>query len=148
MKTEIGGKSIEFGVSERTGKFSAYWNDQEYQANTLDALRAAIARDMKRKPLSIPVVRIQSDYRGKAEVTRGTVTGVHFGNKNIMIRWGAGKTSVQFKRWHGEQLFKATVDLVRHAKLLKAVKDAQAALDDFREKNSFNMAAVLEGSEE
>lgn len=84
---EVRGQRYKVSVDSR-GKFNAEVSGETVEADSLKALEEKLAKvtKQKAKKIAIPFVR----WEGEA-LKRGTITGVHSGNKNLLIRWEGEK---------------------------------------------------------
>ncbi len=147
MKTVVCGRDVEYGVEEKTGKFMASWNGERYESNTLTGMKGQLERQMKKKPLNIPVLKIEIDYHDeKLELVKGVIVGKHSGNGNLIIQWGDLEAE-QFSSY-GSTLLKATVDTKRLKKLFIERTKANKAWDEFKNENSFDKHNIPELEEE
>ena len=140
MTVIIRGRKVEYGVEEATGIFGAEWNGEQFRHATLTGLKSAIERQMKKKPLSIPVIRLSTDrYSGTGvevlEFTKGTIVGVHSANRNLRVIWEGNSSPEQYSpRW--DTLLRGNADVKKlkmlHKAVLKATTDYEEVKDTYR----------------
>lgn len=141
METTVAGRKVEYGVDEN-GVFTASYNGEEYQHVTLAGLKGALERQMKKAPLKIPCVMVESFHADNPEITKGVIVGVHSGNGNLLIKWEGQSTAEQCGRYHGDKLLSGSVDLKKLKALHQAKCKAEKVLDDFLEKNQIDRHAI------
>lgn len=145
MNTVVGGKNIEYGVDEKTGIFKARWDGEEYTHTTLAGLKSALERQVKKKPLNIPVFKVESLHDDKPDVEKGVIVGVHSGNSNLLIRFEHGVE--QYRGYRG-QLLIGSADLKKMHALHRAAREAEKALENFMDKYSFNKHTMIKDDPE
>lgn len=136
MKTTVAGREIEYGVDEETGVFGATWGGEKYSHVTLAGLKGALERQIKKKPVKIPVIQIDDDYHEKLTIEHGFVVGKHSGNGNLLVKWGDQPVE-QMRRFSGK-LLEANMNAAKLRELYAARKKAESAYNKFLEDNNFD----------
>lgn len=138
MKTTVAGRDIEYGVDEKTGIFGATWNGEAYSHATLAGLKGQLERQIKKKPVNIPVIQIEDDYREAITIEHGFIVGKHSGNGNLMVKWGDNPVE-QIRHYRGKVLA-ANTDIKTLKALHAARKKADNAYNKFVEDNAFDQS--------
>lgn len=133
---EIKGKSFEVEVDDR-GKFRTVLNGDQVTALTLDALKSELAKRISRGAvkIAIPFVRWSDD---KGILRKGTITGIHASNRNLLVKWDGQKGVEQEYAWHDDSRFIRPEASVEYAHLSQATDEAQQRLQKFTKLHAFN----------
>lgn len=138
----IGVSKVEWTVDEE-GEFFAEFEGETYKHITLKGLTDKLRAIAKRKPLDIPFVQFEERWNhNEPQVRRGVVTGVHSGNRNLLVRYDNDVTD-QVSR-HGRDLLRGDVDTEKLQALWKAKEDARAAYEAFTREHALE---IPEGKE-
>lgn len=131
---EVKGKKFDVSVDERDGRFCANFDGFEVRAYTLAGLKSALAKRVSNSNVktSIPFVRWEN-----GKLRAGTITGIHASNRNLLVKWKEEKgTEQKYSGYANLYITPEVADL--YAALAKASEDAEKALDEFTEANSFD----------
>lgn len=144
MKTTVCGKEIEYGLDEDSGQFKSTWNGEKFESLTLKGLKDQLTRQLKKNPLAVPIIKVETDHRDdKQNFIKGVVVGVHSGNRNLLVRWD-GYGHADQERPFRREFLKANSDLKKLRQLYAGVKKAQKAYYEFLEANEFDHNKVIE----
>jgi len=143
----VRGRVIEYGVSDK-GIFGATWLGERYEHATLAGLKAALDRQLKQKPmLSVAIVKIEQDhFSEKFKLVKGTVVGIHSGNRNLLVKWDDAR-EVEQHRDRGHTL-RGNTDLNKLRALYTKALTAQKRYEEFRDANAFERACLKQEGEE
>jgi hypothetical protein len=133
-------KGIDYKVSvDKTGIFWTTLNGSQITAKNLDALRDKIARTIK--PVSIPVVTISDDWWDdeQGEIIDYTITGIHGGNNNIMVKKKGHKDASQLRA----TFYNPGIDRKKLKELRAAKTKANNDYDAFLEKHEIKKETIL-----
>lgn len=148
----IRGVKYEIEVNEN-GQFACKVDGDWLRAPTLDSLKKKIsdAGRAKQRNIKIPFVIWNEGWASEeGKLEHGMCVGIHSGNDNLLVKMGGNPSVEQMNNYRGGKPFdpKHANELER---LHKAVKAAQAALENFEEKNGLDlrkMVATLIAKEE
>lgn len=137
MDVTVGGKKIEARIDAK-GIFRAEWNGEDYEHVTLQGLKDALARQIKKKPVAIPVLNIDEYADDSLKIVKGVVTGRHSGNGNLLVRFEGNRSPEQFRPYRSGGLLKGSADVKELRRLYDSMKAARKAFDDFKEECAFD----------
>jgi hypothetical protein len=144
MQTTIVGRTVEYQVNEKTGEFSASYNGEKYAHMTLAGLKGILERQLKKKPLDIGVIEINSNYGDNMTIRHGRIMGVHSGNNNLMVQWRGDTALEQYKSYYSDALLKRDTDLKKLQHLFDKMKAASDAYNEFVQESRFDRSVVKE----
>lgn len=136
----IDGRSVQIEI-DTDGRFSTYVDDHNYTADTLGAMREKLRRAFRTTStrIKIEVSLLHSGdggWRSRREspaAEPAIITGIHGGNKNILVKRADGKTE---QSGHNEYVFArrlSEADAKHWVALCEVQKDAKAAVEKFKE---------------
>lgn len=142
----IRGVKYEIEVDQE-GRFCCLIDGDWIRATSLELLKKKINETSraKQKNIKIPfVVWSQGWASEEGELQRGVCVGIHGGNNNLLVRMDGSTSVEQFNNYRGQKPYdpKHAGELER---LHKAVKAAEAALENFQEKNSLDLRKMVAG---
>lgn len=130
-KIEVKGLKLEVSVNDN-GEFVASLDGELVNAPSLDGLKKKISvRLAKQSRVSIPFVTWENEA-----LRRGTITGIHASNNNILVTWEDG-THDQVYRWGRCGFFLPEYESALE-KLGTAFESANKAFNAFTRENKFN----------
>ena len=137
---DVRGVDVPWSVNE-LGRFLAEYNGETVDSNTLDGLKDKLRTLARAVPLSIPVVSFSVYSR---QTRRGTVTGKHSGNGNLMVVW-EGETKAQQHHGYGNILLRGDSDIEALLSLLDAKRKAADDLANYLKEHTFQMPRGTQG---
>jgi hypothetical protein len=151
MEITVKGRKFQVEISDK-GMFSVDLDDRKIHAETLNALKSRLESYLKQKPIAIEFASgvNPDDYRWRrgfgektrtVYVRRGTITGLHSSNRNLIVRWKDNGQTEQVSRWSGnyDQFMKLTPEQEKtYVELRKVKKKAEDELEKFTKAHSFN----------
>ncbi|MDP9325708.1 MAG: hypothetical protein M3O87_04130 [Candidatus Dormibacteraeota bacterium] len=141
---EVRGQSFKIRVTGN-GRFLADpgAGQVNISADTLEALRARLLEETKRRAVKLAIPAVLDENRPGAAPRRVTLTGIHASNRDLLWREADGTPNREASynaRWMqplSPQEFQELTDLVG------AFEEARQALDAFRGEHSLDARAVL-----
>lgn len=118
-----GTQAVPVEFDSRNGVFVALLGERRFSAYSWDDLRVRITVEVRKARVKIAVAFV--DGRGK----RGTITGIHAGNGNPLIRWEHGGAEQISDRVH--TVLAADTDTAELVRLRLARDDAEKAYNAF-----------------
>src|SRR5207237_10661667 len=103
-------------------------------APSLDELKTKLASRLTRSKVKVSIPFVRWD---DGKLLKGTITGIHASNSNLLVTWDGKKGSEQ-EYGYGSAKYVSPAMADELARLGKARDDARQALDDLIEKHSFN----------
>lgn len=127
----IRGKQFEVGI-DGSGTFSAEYNGQKIESKMLSELKAKLENIVKSDRIApIPFVRWDGE-----KMVRGKCTGIHYGNRNLIIITEGQKGFSQ--TYHLDDALDPE-HAETYGKLCAAVSAAETARREYESKHSFDM---------
>jgi hypothetical protein len=141
-------------VDDYNGHWTAVYAGKNLSYDTRDKLTGALARLTKKTKIEVevPVIRIK-EYRGYGDgnitVARGTLTGIHSGNGNVLATWIVRGTEVKEQITHESGTSYVGADttdeqLAEYNRLLRLAKKTQLEITDWERSHEIRPKGAVE----
>jgi hypothetical protein len=129
---EVKGKKLEVGVWDN-GQFYTELGNEQVHADSLEHLKTLCAKKLARAAvkLNIPFLRFDN-----GQLKRGTITGLHASNRNVLVKWEDGTSSQEYSYQSTDYIKPELVD--EYVKLSQASFVAENALTKFTKLNNMD----------
>jgi hypothetical protein len=123
----------------------AYLNGNRIEAADREKLKAKLmsATKIAAQSVSVPFIRrATSRYAHGRDIRRGTATGVHSGNGNLLVTWDNGDKE-QFTPQYGVTVLRPDADPGEWQRLVDAQRDAEKALATFESEHRLDLGKMV-----
>lgn len=146
-------REVEYEVElSEGGEFSTHIGDVKVVASKVEDLKEKVSAQTRRAAakISVPFMMvITGNARGDRALRSGVITGVHGGNRNLMVQWGDGRKE-QLSGWRvpGERMVSpmSSEEGQEYLRLLAAEVLARKAVTDFEKTVEFDARAAAEAA--
>jgi hypothetical protein len=148
------GIAVPVEVDDQTGNWVTTYGGRHLSADTRDKLKATLSRLTKVAKAEVEVHMIEVTHKGLSGIARrrGTATGLHGSNGNVLITWDAagrrGPVKEQLSGWGGGNDFVAgdvtDEELKHYAYLVIAEAQAKAARFDWWNEHTIDSKEVVQ----
>lgn len=141
----VRGTDIEIFTND-AGEWLAYPGNAKVTAGTRDGLKAALGRQLRSAAVkvAVPFLVLESPPTPSAtvRVRRGTATGIHSGNRGIMVTWEDG-TKAQLGGFGSDKTLDGETDAAEWLRLVEARNAASRAVYDFEQARKIDLRAAV-----
>jgi hypothetical protein len=148
---EITCNGVTVPVFTENGKWAANHAGTTWRTDTWTQLLQKIGNATRKtaKKVAVPCTQITTAGASGIEFRRGTATGIHGANGNVLVTWHMrhGDIKDQISRWGSSEVFfgEVTDDVLGefHA-LVKAAAEAEEAWHAFQSQHKINLLETVE----
>jgi hypothetical protein len=137
---DIRGQKVPVGVSSH-GIFSAGIAGKNYSSATLDGLRASLLEASRKAAARVAVPFTATAYGDR--LWDGTATGIHATTGKVLYRDSRGKNG-QLEPYNTVYRPLTEQEKAEYAGLNAALREAQEAMNDWRETRSFRVGTAVQ----
>jgi hypothetical protein len=146
-KLTVRGQQIEIFTND-DGSWLAFYGGarDRITAETRDGLYKALMRATKQDAtkVSVPFVQVGQPWSSsRIIVKRGTATGLHSGNKNVLVTWSDGGKE-QLDRYGSTAILDGDTDTNEWRRLFDVKQAAEIALSAFEAEHKLNLKEVVQ----
>jgi hypothetical protein len=131
---EIKGRTFNVEVDERNGRFYTEMDGMGVYGESLADLKTELAKRMSRTSVKVNIPFVRWD---NGVLMKGTITGIHAANKNILVKWEHKKGADQEYGYSPGVYINPDVG-EQYVELSKANDRAAEVLEEFVKANQFN----------
>jgi hypothetical protein len=148
---EITCNGVTVSVFTENGKWAADHAGATWRTDTWDQLVHKIGSATRKttKKVAVPVTQVTPEGVLGIKFRRGTATGIHGSNGNVLVTWHMlhGDVKDQISRWGSSEVFFGEVTddvLEKFHTLVKAAAEAEEARHAFQSQHKINLLETVE----
>lgn len=143
-KMTVRGRTFEIYTND-DGKWLAYYDGSAIKVDSRELLNKALMRATKQAAtkVSVPFIQVGFDWNRRIITKRGTATGIHSANRNVLVAWEDGSKE-QLDRYGSTDILAADTDPAQWRQLVEAKQAAEQALAEFVKQHRLDLRETVQ----